>query len=232
MRNLMENISFLAAFGAGLASFLSPCVLPLVPVYFASLVGPEILEPKTAVRRTPILAHSLSFVLGFSLVYTLMGALVGLAGIQIIPESPLVQTISGSLIIFFGLFMLAALKIPWLNYERRLSPSLGKTSSYLRSFLIGGTFAFAWTPCFSPILGGVLTIAANSETVWQGTYLLASYSLGLGLPFLIIGAAFSSLTPLLKRIHRYSRLVYIIGGVLLVAVGILILTNNLTWLYP
>jgi len=228
----MENISFLAAFGAGLVSFISPCVLPLVPVYFASLVGPEILEPKTAVRRTPILAHSLSFVLGFSLVYTLMGALVGLAGIQIIPESPLVQTISGSLIIFFGLFMLAALKIPWLNYERRLSPSLGKTSSYLRSFLIGGTFAFAWTPCFSPILGGVLTIAANSETVWQGAYLLASYSLGLGLPFLIIGAAFSSITPLLKRIYRYSRIIYIVSGVVLVVVGILILTNNLTWLYP
>jgi cytochrome c-type biogenesis protein len=228
----MENISFLAAFGAGLVSFVSPCVLPLIPVYFASLVGPEILEPKTAVRRTPILAHSLSFVLGFSLVFTMMGTLVGLAGVVISPNSPLVQKISGSLLIVFGLFLLAALKIPWLNFEKRLSPSLGMTSGYLRSFLIGGVFALAWTPCFSPILGGVLTLALNSDTAWQGAYLLASYSLGLGLPFLIIGAAFSSLTPLLKRIHRYSRLVYIIGGVLLVAVGILILTNNLTWLYP
>ncbi len=232
MRNLMENISFLAAFGAGLVSFVSPCVLPLVPVYFASLVGPEILEPKTAVSRMPILAHSLSFVLGFSLVFTMMGTLVGLAGIAINPQSLLVQRISGSLLIVFGLFMLAALKIPWLNYEKRLSPSLGMTSGYFRSFLIGGVFALAWTPCVSPILGGVLTLALNSETAWQGAYLLASYSLGLGLPFLIIGAAFSSLTPLLRRIHRYSRLVYIIGGVLLVAVGILILTNNLTWLYP
>lgn len=232
MRNLMENISFLAAFGAGLVSFVSPCVLPLVPVYIASLVGPEILEPKTSVNRMPIFLHALSFVLGFAFIYTLAGALVGLAGIEINPHSPLVRRISGSLIIFFGLFMLAALKIPLLNYEKRLSPSLGMTSGYLRSFLIGGAFAFAWSPCYGPILGSVLTLAASSETAWQGAYLLASYSLGLGLPFLIIGAAFSSVTPLLKRIHRYSRLVYIIGGVLLVAVGILILTNNLTWLYP
>jgi len=228
----MENISFLAAFGAGLASFVTPCVLPLVPVYIASLAGPEILEAKTSVNRMSIFLHSLSFVLGFSLVFTMMGTLVGLAGVVISPNSPLVQKISGSLLIVFGLFLLAALKIPWLNFEKRLSPSLGMTSGYLRSFLIGGVFALAWTPCFSPILGGVLTLALNSDTAWQGTYLLASYSLGLGLPFLIIGAAFSSVTPLLRRIHRYSRLVYIIGGVLLVAVGILILTNNLTWLYP
>ena len=226
----MENISFWVALGAGLASFLSPCVLPLVPVYIASLAGPEILESKTSVNRMPVFLHSLSFVLGFSLVFTLMGALVGLAGITINPLSPLVQRISGSLIIFFGLFMLLALKIPWLNYEKRLSPSLGMTSGYLRSLLIGGTFAFAWTPCLGPILGGVLTLAFNSETAWQGAYLLASYSLGLGLPFLIIGAAFSSITPLLKRSYRYSRIIYIISGVILVVVGILILTGNLTLL--
>ena len=228
----MENISFLAAFGAGLASFVTPCVLPLVPVYIASLAGPEILEAKTSVNRMSIFLHALSFVLGFSLVFTLMGVLVGLAGININPNSPLVRTISGSLIIFFGLFMLAALKIPWLNYEKRLSPSLGKTSSYLRSLLIGSTFSFAWTPCLGPILGGVLTLAWTQETAWQGAYLLAIYSLGLGLPFLIIGAAFSSITPLLKKIYRYSRIIYIISGVILVVVGILILTGNLTLLTP
>ncbi len=228
----MENISFLAAFGAGLASFVTPCVLPLVPVYIASLAGPEILEPKASINRLPIFLHALSFVIGFSLVFTLAGALVGLAGININPDSPLVQRISGSLIIFFGLFMLAALKIPWLNYEKRLSPSLSKTSGYLRSLLIGSTFAFAWGPCIGPILGGVLTLAWTQETAWQGAYLLASYSLGLGLPFLIIGAAFSSITPLLKKIYRYSRIIYIISGVILVGVGILILTGNLTLLTP
>ncbi len=222
----------MAAFGAGLVSFVSPCVLPLVPVYFASLVGPEILERETAPGPVPVFLHSFSFVLGFSLVFTLMGALIGLAGIAISPSSPLVQRISGSLLIAFGLFLLAALKIPWLNYEKRLTLPLGITTGYLRSFLIGSVFALAWTPCISPILGGVLALALSSETAWQGAFLLASYSLGLGLPFLIIGAAFGSISPLLKRIRGYSRLIYIVSGVLLVAVGVLILTNNLTWLYP
>jgi cytochrome c-type biogenesis protein len=229
--SLMGNISFLAAFGAGLASFVSPCVLPLIPVYFASLAGPEILDSRTASNRMPIFFHSLSFVLGFSLVFIMMGALVGLAGININPSSPLVQKVSGSLLIFFGLFMLAALKIPWLNYEKRLSPSLGATSGYLRLLLIGGTFTLAWTPCIGPILGGVLMLAFNKETAWQGAYLLTSYSLGLGLPFLIIGAAFSSIVPLLKRIQHYSRWIYIISGFILVSLGILLLTNSLTWLY-
>jgi cytochrome c-type biogenesis protein len=161
-----------------------------------------------------------------------MGALAGLIGVNINPNDPIVQKVSGSLIMFFGLFMLASLKIPWLNFEKRLSPSMSKTTSYLRSFLIGSTFAFAWTPCVGPILGSVLTIAMTQETAWQGSYLLAIYSLGMGLPFLAIGAAFSSIAPLLRRINRYSRIIYIFSGVILVAVGILILTGNLTLLVP
>jgi len=225
----MENISLLAAFGAGLASFISPCVLPLVPVYFASLCGPEILDSETTVSRTPIILHSLSFVLGFSLVFIIMGALVGLVGIAINPHSPVIQRVSGGLLIAFGLFMLAAWKVPWLNYEKHLIPSLGATTGYLRSFLTGSIFCLAWTPCVSPLLGSVLTLAWSSQTAWQGAYLLTIYSLGFGLPFLIIGSAFGSITPLLKRIHRYSQLVYIISGALMIFIGILILTGRLTW---
>ena len=227
----MENISLLAAFGAGLASFASPCVLPLIPVYFASLAGPEFLEVKTSFNRMPVFLHSLSFVLGFSLVFIMMGALAGLVGVNISPNSPLVRTISGSLLIFFGLFMLMALKIPWLNYEKRLSVPFSIASGYLRSLLIGGAFALAWTPCVGPILGSILTLALNSDTAWQGAYLLTIYSLGLGLPFLIIGAAFGSTIRLVKYIQRYSRWIYIASGITLLSVGILILTNNLTWLY-
>ena len=222
----------MVAFGAGLVSFVSPCVLPMVPVYLASLAGPEVLEAQAATSRRPVFLHSLSFVLGFALVFTMMGAAAGLAGIVINPNSPLVQKIAGGLLIAFGLFMLAALKIPQLNYERHLSPSLGTTSGYLRSFLTGGIFTLAWTPCVSPILGGILTLALGSETAWNGAYLLLTYSLGLGLPFLVIGAAFSSIRPLLKNIHRYSSLVYTISGILLVSVGIVILTGNLSWLIP
>ncbi len=226
---MMENISLLVAFSAGLLSFLSPCVLPLVPAYLASLCGPEIFEPKVNRIRIPIFLHSLSFVIGFSIVFTVLGAAAGLAGFAISPYSAVIRQIAGSLLIVFGLFMLAALKVPWLNYEKRLNPSLSNTAGYLRSFLIGAIFPVAWIPCTSWVLGGILMLAATSNTVWHGAYLLATYSLGLGLPFLIIGVAFDSITPLLKRIHSYSTAIYIFSGVLLIAVGILILTNRLVW---
>ena len=223
------SISLLAAFGAGLLSFLSPCVLPLVPVYLASLAGPEIFEAKGNRSRIPVFLHSLSFVVGFSIVFIFMGVSVGLLGFAIGPHLELMRKIAGSLLIAFGLFMLAAFKIPWLNYEKRLSPSLGNTTGYLRSFLIGAIFPIAWIPCTGPLLGSILTLGGASETAWGGAYLLAIYSLGLGLPFLIIGAAFDSITPLLKRIHRYSTAIYIASGALLIIIGILILTNNLVW---
>lgn len=223
----MENIPLLVALGAGLLSFLSPCVLPLVPVYLASLAGPEILEAKAGRRRIPIFLHSLSFVIGFTIVFTIMGAGAGLAGFAIGAHVTLLSKIAGILLIAFGVFMLVALKVPRLNFEKRLTPSQSRTTSYLRSFLTGSIFCLAWTPCVGPILGGVLTLAGSSATAWGGASLLAIYSLGLGIPFLIIGAAFDFVTPLLKRIRRHSTRIYIISGAALITVGILILTNRL-----
>lgn len=225
----MEEISLLVAFSAGLLSFLAPCVLPLVPVYLASLVGPEIFDAKVTRKRMPIFLHSLSFVIGFSIVFTILGAGAGLAGFAISAHLVVIRQIAGSLLIVFGLFILAALKVPWLNFEKRLTPSQSVATGYLRSFLTGGIFSLAWTPCVGPTLGGILTLALGSGTAWQGAYLLAVYSLGLGLPFLLIGVAFDSITPLLKHIHRYSAAIYVISGLLLIAVGILILTNRLVW---
>jgi len=226
----MEQVSLLIALGAGLLSFLSPCVLPLVPVYLATVCGPEILEPGAEKKRLPVFFHSLSFVVGFSLVFIILGAGVGLLGFTLGVNTALARYIAGGLLIAFGIFLLASLKIPWLNYERRLAPSTGATTGYLRSLLIGAIFSLAWTPCVGPVLGGILTLAWSSETAWQGACLLAVYSLGLGIPFLIIGAAFDSIRPLLRRIHRYSTWSYIISGLLLIAVGILMLTGNLGWL--
>jgi cytochrome c-type biogenesis protein len=225
----VENVSVAVAFTAGLFSFLSPCVLPLVPVYLASLVGPELFDVKRTGRRLPIFLHSLSFVLGFSLVFTTMGAIAGLTGFAINPSLALLNKISGSLLIAFGLFLLAALKIPWLNYEKRLSPSLGNTTGYLRSFLIGASFSLVWTACVGPILGGILALALNTATAWHGAYLLAIYSLGLGLPFLVIGLAFDSLSPLLRRIQRYTKIIHVVSGLLLIIIGILVLTGQISW---
>jgi cytochrome c-type biogenesis protein len=222
-----ENISLIVAFGGGLLSFLSPCVLPMVPVYLASLYGPELFESRG--MRVPLFLHSLSFVVGFSIIFTALGAIVGLTGYAINPDYTLLSRIAGSLLIAFGLLILAATKVPWLNYEKRINPSLGSTTGYFRSLLIGAVFSLSWTACVGPILGGILAIASVGTTAWQGAYLLAIYSLGLGLPFLIIGVAFDSILPLLKRINRYSGLIHIISGLLLIVVGILILTNNLAW---
>ena len=225
----MPSVSIVAAFSAGVLSFLSPCVLPLVPVYLASLCGPEILEPRAGRSRIPVFLHSLSFVGGFSIIFVTLGAIAGLTGFAISLNQALLNKIAGSLLIAFGLFMLVALKVPWLNYEKRLTPSLGNATGYLRSLLIGAIFSLAWTACVGPILGGILTLALDSATVWRGTYLLAVYSLGLALPFLAMGIAFDFITPLLKRINRYSSWVYIISGLLLIAVGALILTDRLVW---
>jgi len=226
----MDGVTIFTALGAGIASFLSPCVLPLVPVYLASLAGPQILEPG-GYDRTKLFGHSLLFVAGFGTVFTVSGALVGLAGIVIGPGSWLVRLISGTALVVLGSIMLLALKIPVLNFEARLTPRLGATTGYLRSFIIGASFALAWTPCLGPVLGGILMLAFNSSTAWEGAGLLAVYSLGLGLPFLALGLAFSTFIPWLKKIKRYSRLIYVISGVILIIIGVLILTGNLDWLY-
>ncbi len=224
------NISLVVAFSAGILSFLSPCVLPLVPVYLASLYGPEVYDDRVRTVRFPLFLHSLSFVVGFAVIFTLLGAIAGLTGYAINLSSTLLNTIAGSLLVALGLFMLAALKVPWLNYERRLTPSAGTTGGYLRSFFVGAVFCLGWTPCVAPVLGGILALASIKATAWQGASLLAIYSLGMGLPFLIIGAAFDSVRPLLKRLSRYSRWIYIISGGLLIIVGILVLTNKLGWI--
>jgi len=224
----MENISILAAFVAGLLSFLSPCVLPLVPVYLASLAGPEILEAKADKRSSHIFLHSLTFVAGFSMVFVILGAGAGLAGLAISEHLFILRRVAGIVIIVFGTLLLVAQKVPQLNFQKRLTPSQGRATGYLRSFLTGAIFALAWTPCVGYALGGILMLAMASETAWRGAYLLAIYSLGLGIPFLVIGATFDAVVPLLRRISRYSKVIYIISGIFLIWLGIFIVTGRLT----
>lgn len=219
-----NNVSLLVAVGGGLLSFLSPCVLPLVPAYFGSLAGPEILEPGTRKFRLPLFLHSLIFVAGFTGVFVALGAFTGWAGLTIASQL-LTRKIAGWLLIALGIFMLLALKIPWLNYEKRLSAPKNTRIGYLRSLLIGVIFAFAWTPCAGPVLGGILALALNSSTVWHGVWLLLFYSLGIAIPFLAIGIAFDFLTPVLKQIRRYSTAIYLLSGLLLITAGILTLTK-------
>ena len=223
----MNGLSPLVAFVGGLLSLVSPCVLPLIPVYIASLAGPEIFQSGVRNHRLTVFFHSLSFVIGFSLIFIVLGTGAGALGYIISSHILLVRRISGGLMILFGLFLLAAPRISWLNYEKRLTPAHSITGGYLRSFIIGILFAVAWTPCVGPVLGGILTLAFGSESAWRGGALLAAYSLGMGLPFLLIGLLFDSVLPCLKWISRYSAYVYAVSGLILITAGILILVNRL-----
>lgn len=220
------GITLIIAFTTGLLAFLSPCVLPLVPVYLASVCGPEILEAGSRRSRATILCHTLSFSLSFSLVFVAMGTVAGFAGFAL-SSAPVTRNLGGALLIVFGLFILATLRFPGLNFQKRFNPSLGKTSGYLRSLLIGFIFSLAWAPCIIALLGGTLSLALSTSVWWQGAYLLAVFSLGLALPFIIIGLAFDSLMPLVKRLNRHSSWLYILGSLLLIAVGASILTGLL-----
>lgn len=223
----MQNITIFLAFGYGLASFLSACVLPLIPVYLSSLVGTEIFEGKSQRKRLPVFRHALSFVLGFSVVFTLFGLGSGLLGSFLQNNLTAARQTSGVVLILLGILMLSALKIPWLNFERRLTINLPAGGGYWRSFIAGAVFPVAWIPCTSFVLGGILVFASTSATAWQGAFLLFVYSLGLGLPFLVLGAAFDFVMPLLKNLRRISGWIYAFSGLTLIIMGILILSGKL-----
>lgn len=226
----MTEITYAVAFTGGILSFFSPCILPLVPAYIASLAGITSIEPNVRRNYLPIIFHSLSFVLGFSLVFTCFGASVGLIGTALIAHSLLLRQIAGALIIVFGALIIAAYKLSWLNYEKNFISSLRGNPGYLRSVVLGAAFALGWTPCVGPVLGAILTLAWSSHTAVQGVYLLATYSLGLGIPFILLGVAWGVLTPLWRGINRYLGAISIASGILLIIVGILILTGSLEWL--
>ena len=224
------NVTYLMAFSAGLLSFISPCVLPLVPAYIANLAGTTAIEAETRTSRWPTLFHSLFFVLGFSIIFIILGASVGLIGNVVTAYSVLLRQIAGGIIILFGIFLVASYKLPWLNYEKRVNFRMSGSRGYFRSIIIGAVFALGWTPCVGPILAAILIMAGMSHTVGQGALLLVLYSLGMGIPFIIIGLAWGSIMPLWKGINRHLGKISIISGILLIIVGILILIGKLSLL--
>ena len=228
--NQLSDVTYWTAFIAGLLSFFSPCVLPLVPAYLANLAGESAIDIGGSRRVWPTLLHSVAFVLGFSILFILMGASAGLIGASIIAYSDILRLVSGMFVIIFGVFLIAAYKIPWLNYEKRLHMKGARNPGYIRSLMIGAAFAVGWTPCIGPILGSILFIASYTGETIKGAALLAVYSMGMGIPFLLIGLAWSYIVPFWSGITRHLGLISILSGILLIIVGILMLTNQLTWL--
>jgi cytochrome c-type biogenesis protein len=219
------TLGLVVAFVAGLLSFLSPCVLPLVPSYIGFLTGMTL--PELGSRRRAALTHALLFVAGFSLVFILLGASATALGRSLVYHQVWLQRGGGVLIILFGLLCLGVLRTPGLLSERRFQLQR-KPIGYLGSALVGMAFAAGWTPCIGPVLGGILGLAATSQDVSRGMLLLAVYSAGLAVPFLVAALAIESFLGWFQRFRRFLPWVMRVSGLLLVFVGALLLTGEFT----
>jgi cytochrome c-type biogenesis protein len=221
------SLGVVVAFSAGLFSFLSPCVLPLFPSYLSFITGMSVGdlsgELTTAARRR-VLLHSVTFVLGFSLVFVSLGASFSAAGQVLFQYRDSIRIVGGLMIIVFGLYIAGLLSIGLFARTQQWQIR-EKPAGYVGSFLVGVTFAIGWTPCVGPILGAILSLAGTAETVQRGIGLLIAYSAGLGVPFVLSGVALGSFLKFFKRYRPFIPIVERGAGVLLVAVGVLVTTN-------
>lgn len=216
-----------AAFLAGLVSFLSPCVLPLVPGYLSYVAGTSLEELRDrAASRLKALGHAVAFVLGFSTVFVALGASATALGGLLLQYKAELSLVAGGLILLFGLHLAGVLPLRWLSGEARLYPDL-PGGRLLGAYLMGLAFAFGWTPCIGPVLGAILTMSASTADLSTGTTLLAVYSLGLGLPFLLAALFTDVLLERLKALSRAGRNLQRVAGLALAAAGVLILTGRL-----
>lgn len=225
-----NEISLLVAFMAGLLSFLSPCVLPLIPAYISFITGVSIKDLTDTgsknVQLNKVLLETALFCLGFSVIFILLGATITFLGGFLSAHQDKIRVAGGILIILFGVHITGLLKIKALEKEKKIHLK-GKPTSLLGSFVVGIVFAVGWTPCIGPILGSILALAATKESVNQGIMLLCTYSLGLAIPFFITSIAINSFLRLSKKINKYLNVISIVSGVILIIVGILLVINRL-----
>lgn len=234
-----QELSFFLAFTGGLLSFLSPCVLPLVPSYLVFITGLSFEEltadhPQRKLRRI-ILSHSLLFILGFSVLFTLLGASASFIGQLLAVHKDILRIAGGILVIIFGLLISGFFSFAFLQREKRFHLQT-KPLGYLGSFLVGVAFAAGWTPCVGPILASILLYASTAEDMRMGILLLLFYSLGLGLPFFACSLALNTFLSTFQKTRSYLGILTKVGGILLIIIGILLLTNSFPllhqWLAP
>jgi cytochrome c-type biogenesis protein len=222
-----SQVSLIAAFLAGLVSFVSPCVLPLVPSYVTFITGlsfDELTgEQGPRVRRLTLI-HSLAFIFGFSLVFIALGATATATGQFLREHQDTLRIVGGVLIVFFGIYLTGLVKIPALSRERKVHLT-GKPLGVLGSVLVGITFAAGWTPCIGPILASILLYASTAQTVGTGILLLSVYSLGLGVPFLIASLGMNTFLSASKGIRKQLHTIEVVSGVILIVFGLALVTN-------
>ena len=227
----MDSVSIFTAFAAGLISFLSPCVLPLVPGYISIISGFTLDQLKDRQKQASltrmVLLNSVMFIAGFSLTFMALGASATWLGQALASRMRLLSQIAGLIIIVFGIHLLGIVKINFLYRDKRFH-NIEKPRGILGALVLGLAFAFGWTPCIGPILAGILTIASTKQTVTQGVFLLAVYSMGLGIPFVLTSLGLNKFLAFYSRFKRHFHAVEMVSGALVIAVGVLILTNNLS----
>ena len=228
----ISQITLFAAFSAGLLSFISPCVLPLVPSYLSYITGLSVENLAKVEERerfkSAILLNALLFIAGFSTVFIAFGASASLIGQVLYEYQDMIRKIGGVLIIIFGLYLLGILKLNIFMTERRLMTFESRPVGYLGSFLIGTAFAAGWTPCVGPVLGTILAYASTTESMSGGVMLLSAYSFGLGLPFFLTAFGMDTFLSYFKSMRTYLGGVSFVSGGLLILVGIMIFTDSVT----
>lgn len=221
-----ENVSLLVAFGAGTLSFVSPCCLPLVPVYMGHMAGIAAARRRSAAIWGDM-AHALAFVVGFSLVFVGIWASLGLVGYLFLGYIPYLRQIGGAVLIFMGLHLLGIINIGILDREFAFHGARPSRPGVAPSFTLGLIFAAGWTPCLGPVLGSIIGLASARDTLGEGTLLLVAYSAGLAVPFLVTAMAVETVTGWLKRLRSTMFFVQLISGTLVVAIGVLLVTDAL-----
>jgi cytochrome c-type biogenesis protein len=220
----IETVPIALAFAAGIASFLSPCHLAVVPAYLGVLGGAAISVAPASQWR--LLSRAGFFVLGFSLVMVVLGMSIGLIGYMIWDQMILIRKVGGVLLLVFGLHMLGLIRIPLLYREFRVSADVAPRQGAWGALAMGTVFGFGWTPCVGPVLAAILLLAAESATVWHGGVLLAVYAAGLSIPFLAVALLLNRTPRLVRSLRKSSRLVEVATGVMLLAMGVLLYTNQ------
>jgi cytochrome c-type biogenesis protein len=225
----MLEIGLFSAFLAGLLAFISPCVLPLVPVYISLMSNRAIYRGDNIKisERLYLFLNSIFFVLGFSIIFIILGSTATIIGQALQNYSGIISRIGGIILIIFGLQYAGLFRIRFLNVEKRFNVPSSLATGYFSSFVIGVIFSFGWVPCVGLILSGILLLASQLDTLLQGVVLLAVFSLGLGLPFMLASVFVSFFSKFLKRINRHLNVVNIISGIFLVALGIIFVMDSM-----
>jgi cytochrome c-type biogenesis protein len=222
-----DNVTLGLAFLAGLASFLSPCVLALVPAYVGYLGGRSVGAGGTAVQsRWTTFGHGLAFVVGFSVVFIALGAAASALGVLLYDGRQWLARIGGAVVVLFGLYMLGVVRVPFLDYDTRRQVRPDPRLGYLSSALMGVFFSAGWSPCVGPVLGAVLTLALNSAKVARGAVLLTAYSAGLAIPFLLAALGIGQLAEALRRHARLLKGISVATGIVMILLGIMLLTGT------